>query len=244
MHAPLAQALADRGNRVITLDVLGHGKSDRPRDMWRYSMTFFGEQVIALLDHLGADQAVIAGTSLGANVALEACAVGQERVRGMVIEMPVLDNALLGCALAFTPLMTALTVGEPVMRAVSWLTRQIPDRGPELLQVGLDTVRQDPAPSAAVLQGLFFGRVAPHRSQRRRLETPALVIGHRRDPVHAFSDSGTLADELPHGRLIEASSILELRISPQRLTGEIGGFIDECWRPRSAGRARRPAVSG
>ena len=27
-------------------------RSDRPRDMWRYSMTAFGEQVIALLDHL------------------------------------------------------------------------------------------------------------------------------------------------------------------------------------------------
>ena len=33
-----------------------------------------------------------------------------ERLRGMVIEMPVLDNALLGCALAFTPLMVALTL--------------------------------------------------------------------------------------------------------------------------------------
>ena len=31
----------------------------------------------------------------------------------MVVEMPVLDNALLGCAIAFTPLMVALTFGEP-----------------------------------------------------------------------------------------------------------------------------------
>ena len=28
MHRPLAQALAERGNRVITLDLLGHGESD------------------------------------------------------------------------------------------------------------------------------------------------------------------------------------------------------------------------
>ena len=38
MHRPLAKELAARGNRVITLDLLGHGHSDRPRDMWRYSM--------------------------------------------------------------------------------------------------------------------------------------------------------------------------------------------------------------
>ena len=52
MHEPLARELAQRGNRVVTLDLLGHGDSDRPRDMWRYSMSFFGEQTIALLDHL------------------------------------------------------------------------------------------------------------------------------------------------------------------------------------------------
>jgi pimeloyl-ACP methyl ester carboxylesterase len=232
MQVPLAEALAERGNRVLTLDVLGHGKSERPRDMGLYSMTFFGEQVVGLLDHLGIDQAVVAGTSLGANIALEVCAVAPDRVRGMVVEMPVLDNALLGCALAFTPMMAALTLGEPVMRAVAWLTRQIPDRGPELLQIGLDTIRQDPAPSAAVLQGLFFGRVAPHRSIRRTFTAPALVIGHRRDPVHPFSDSGMLVDELPNGRILEASSILELRLAPERLTDEIARFVDECWKPQ------------
>src|SRR6476661_11261519 len=144
MQAPLARALAERGNRVITLDVLGHGRSERPRDMGRYSMTFFGEQVVGLLDHLGLDQAVVAGTSLGANVTLEVCAVAPERVRGMVIEMPVLDHALLGCALAFTPMMVALTLGAPVMRGIGALARMVPDRGPELLQIGLDTIRQDP----------------------------------------------------------------------------------------------------
>ena len=72
-----------------------------------------------------------------------------------------------------------------------------------------------------MLEGLFFGRIAPHRSQRRTFTTPALVIGHRRDPVHPFSDAGMLADELPNGRLLEASSILELRLAPERLTDEI-----------------------
>src|SRR5690242_14359763 len=71
MHRPLAEALATRGNRVITVDLLGHGRSDRPRDMWRYSMATFGEQVIALMDHLGIEQAAVMGTSLGANAALE-----------------------------------------------------------------------------------------------------------------------------------------------------------------------------
>src|SRR5437870_1668069 len=44
MHRPLAEALAAKGNRVLTLDLLGHGASDRPRDMWRYSMAAYGRQ--------------------------------------------------------------------------------------------------------------------------------------------------------------------------------------------------------
>jgi len=158
----------------------------------------------------------------------------------MVIEMPVLDGALLACALAFTPLMLALSYGEPMMRVVQAGAKRVP-RLPWLLDVIVDTVRQDPAPGAAVLQGLFFGRIAPHRSERRRIETATLVIGHRRDPLHPFSDAGMLAEELPNGRLLEAGSIIELRIAPDRLTGEIADFIDQCWKPRAAGRRGRKA---
>jgi pimeloyl-ACP methyl ester carboxylesterase len=239
MHQPLARDLAAQGNRVVTLDVLGHGRSDRPRDMWRYSMSAFGEQVVALLDHLDVEDAVVMGTSLGANTTLEVASLAPERLRGMVIEMPVLDNALLACALAFTPLLVGLTFGEPLMRGVRALANAVPERAvPWAANVVLDSLRQDPAPSAAVLQGLFFGRIAPHRTERRTFETPALVIGHRRDPVHPFSDAGMLADELPNGRLLEAESIVELRFSPDRLTGEIARFIDSCWAPRRSARRR------
>ena len=68
------------------------------------------------------------------------------------------------------------------------------------------------------------------------------MIGHHRDPVHPFSDAGLLAEELPNGTLLEASSILELRLAPERLTDEIASFIEQCWRPRSTSRARKRAA--
>ncbi|HEY3864844.1 MAG TPA: alpha/beta hydrolase, partial [Solirubrobacteraceae bacterium] len=185
MHRPLAEDLAARGNRVITMDLLGHGKSDRPRDMWRYSMGSYGNEVVALMDHLGIEQAVVMGTSLGANAALEIASAHPERLRGLVIEMPVLDNGLLGSALAFTPFLVAVTFGEQVMKAVSRATRAIPSRlVPHYTNVMLDVVRQEPGPSGALMQGLFFGRTAPHRDERRTFKTPGLILGHGRDPVH------------------------------------------------------------
>jgi len=71
MQMPLARQLVQRGNRVITMDPLGHGQSDRPPELWRYSMSAFARQTIALLDHLELDRAVVGGTSLGANITLE-----------------------------------------------------------------------------------------------------------------------------------------------------------------------------
>ncbi len=244
MHRPLAEDLAVRGNRVITLDLLGHGKSDRPRDMWRYSMATFGEQVVALMDHLGLERTAVMGTSLGANAALEVAANNPERLRGLVIEMPVLDNGLLGSALAFTPLLVSLTFGEPVMRVLSRATRAVPRWIlPHWGNVMLDLVRQDPGPGGAVLQGLFFGRVAPPREERRTFMTPTLVLGHPRDPIHPFSDAGMLAREMPNARLLEADSLIELRVHPERLTDEIAGFLDELWSPGAMSRNGRPAAA-
>jgi len=245
MHRPLAEDLAARGNRVITLDLLGHGKSDRPRDMWRYSMGSYANEVVALMDHLGLEQAVVMGTSLGANTALEIASAHPERLRGLVLEMPVLDNGLLGSALAFTPFLVAVTFGERAMAVVSRVTRAIP-RGllPHYTNVMLDVVRQDPGPSGALMQGLFFGRTAPHRDERRTFTTPALILGHGRDPVHPFSDAGMLHREMPNSRLIEADSLVELRTRPERLTNEIAGFLDEVWRPRRRARAGSSRGSG
>jgi pimeloyl-ACP methyl ester carboxylesterase len=244
MHRPLAEELAARGNRVITLDLLGHGKSDRPRDMWRYSMAFYGEQVIALMDHLRIEEAVVMGTSLGANAALEIAASKPDRLRALVIEMPVLDNGLLSSALTFTPLLVALTIGEPVMKLLARVTRAMPRRLlPHYGNVMLDVLRQEPGPGGALLQGLFFGRIAPHRSERHTFEVPALVLGHRRDPVHPFSDAGMLAEEMPNARLLVADSLIELRVRPARLTNEIAAFLDEVWGKQSS-RGKRPAGAG
>jgi pimeloyl-ACP methyl ester carboxylesterase len=244
MHRPLAAELAGRGHRVLCLDLLGHGESDRPPEMWNYGMSIFGRQTIALLDNAGVDQAVVGGTSLGANATLEATALAPERVKGMLVEMPVLDNALLACALAFTPLLVGLTFGAPVARLIGRGARLVPRGNSLLADMVLDWVSQDPKPSASVLQGLFYGRVAPPRTEREKMTQRTLVIGHYRDPIHPFSDSDMLVRELPNARLLQASSVLELRLTPERLTSEITSFVEECFTSPPKTGGRRHAAAG
>ena len=228
----LAAGLVRRGHQVITVDMLGHGASDQPDDMPAYSMPQFGADVIALLDHLGLAQAVIGGTSLGANVALEVACAAPERVRALVLEMPVLENALPAAAAAFVPLALALRVSQRGMRVISAVTRRLP-RTSFLVDTMIDFVRRDPASSLAVLDGLIFGRVAPPIEERRALAHPTLVIGHPSDPIHPFSDADRIARELPNARIVTASSIAEWRLRPARLDRELAGFLDEVWALRA-----------
>ncbi len=254
MFKPVASQLAKRGNRVICVDLLGHGDSDQPEDLRLYSMPLFARQLLALLDHLELETAVVGGTSLGANVALELAVREPDRVEGLFIEMPVLDNALAGVAAIFAPILLGMRVGRPVFEVTSRLASIVP-RTNFLLDIGLDWIRRRPGPTLAVLEGLLLGETAPHREERQKIDRPALIVGHQRDPLHPFSDSGMLAEELPQARLVEANSILEWRITPGRLTDELAAFLDEVRAQRKSksttshgtngnGRSGRAAVAG
>ena len=228
MFDQLGPALAERGNRVICVDLLGHGRSAQPDDLRLYSMPLFAEQVLALLDHLELERAVVGGTSLGANVALELAVRHPRRVEGLFIEMPVLDNALAGVAAIFAPILLGLRMGRPAIELSSRLASLIP-RTNFVLDIGLDWARRRPRPSIAVLEGLLLGETAPRREQRRLIGQPTLVVGHGHDPLHPFSDSGMLVEELERARLVEANSIFEWRVRPQRLNEELAQFLDEVW---------------
>lgn len=233
MYDGLAPEIASRGCRVVTVDLVGHGASARPADVRAHSMTIYADLVADLVEHLELDRPVVGGTSLGANVTLELAYNHPDATRALLIEMPVLEHALTAVGLIFLPVMLGLQVGAPMLRLVGAGARLIP-RSHYLVDIGLDWVRQDPEPSLAVLRGLMFGEIGPTRTQRNQINHPALVIGHHNDPLHPFSDSGMVVEEMPGARLVEATSILEWRLNPGRLNEELARFLDEAYAPAGA----------
>jgi pimeloyl-ACP methyl ester carboxylesterase len=233
MYDRLAPEMASRGHRVILVDLLGHGESDKPQDMRIYSMSSFANQLAGLIDHLGLASPVVGGTSLGANVTLELAVHHPDAAGALFIEMPVLEDALLGAVLTFTPILLGLRFGRPILAPVSSALRRVP-RTHYLLDILLDWLRRDPESSRAVLEGILFAGAAPPLEERREITQPALVIGHPADPLHPFSDADMLVDELPSARLVDANSILEWRLTPARLNDELADFLDEFYAAGSA----------
>ena len=151
-------------------------------------------------------------------------------MRGLLVEMPVLDNAVEAGILAFAPLMFAARFLPFTVDGLRAVTRPIP-RGvvPFWVGIALDTLDQRSESVAAVVHGLFFGRVAPSSKRRRAITAPALVVGHPADPIHPAADAAMLADELPNATFVRARSILEWRFWPERLNHEAAEFAQEVW---------------
>jgi pimeloyl-ACP methyl ester carboxylesterase len=246
MNRALAQSLAARGHRVVLLDLLGHGRSDKPLRASSYRMDAYAEEVVALLDLLDVERAVIGGVSLGADVSLHVAVAAPERVQALVIEMPVLEWAVPAAALLFTPLLLMMHYASG---PAGFLTRQfarLPRTSNALVNSLLDTASSSPEVVKAILHGILVGPVAPTVEERAAITVPTLVIAHTRDLIHPFSDAEALVELLPRARLESAQSMLELRLGPDRLTGQIASFADDAWsdsltvKPAKAVKAAKP----
>jgi pimeloyl-ACP methyl ester carboxylesterase len=234
----LARRLAARGNRVVLLDLLGHGRSDKPRHAGAHRMDLYAEQVLCLLDELGVDQVVLGGVSLGTNVSLLTAVQAPGRVRGLVLEMPVLEWAVPAAALLFLPLLLEVHYARSALRLFSRAAARVPLPALGALDSFIVAATSDPDEIAAVLHGVLVGPIAPTIDQRRSITAPALVLGHGIDLIHSFADAKRLARQLPDARLIRTRTFAELWVRPARLTAEISEFLDRVWANADTGEPR------
>ena len=100
------------------------------------------------------------------------------------------------------------------------MARRLPKTHISPLDSFVTTLTYQPEEAAAVLHGMLVGPITPTYEERHSIEAPALVIGHKADFIHPFTDADHLTRQLPNARLVQARSIMELRVFPARLTAE------------------------
>lgn len=225
MNRDLARRFVAGGYQVALLDFLGHGASEKPTDAREHRIDFLGDQARALLDHLGWDQALVGGCSLGANAALSLAASAPQRCSALFIEMPVMEQSTNFAGAVFLPLVMASNFLPWAMRPFARALRALPRPRWESAASVMNALSTDPAIINAVLHGLLVGPIVPPAYARRELKMPTLIIGHGWDALHELRDANVLAKELPNATLLKAASILELRSRPQRLWPKIEHFL-------------------
>ena len=231
MYTRLGPEMAAADGRVICVDLLGHGGSDRPTDLRPYAMPAFGDQVAALLDHLELERPVVGGTSLGANVGARVRDAGSPSARGAC-------SSRCRCS---------TTRWSPSRSSFTPILRRPPLGAPGLFGVAAGSPTASPAATTSSTWG-STGSAGDPRSSTGGARGPA-PRPHRPAPGGARGDRGPGADHRPPlrpdpplhrlrrcspercsaGRLVDANSILEWRLSPGRLDGELDRFLDEVW---------------
>jgi 3-oxoadipate enol-lactonase len=84
MWEPQMDALGGR-TRMIAVDLKGFGSSDAPEDHAVYTMDSYADEVAGVLDHLGLQQVVFCGLSMGGYIGFSFLRRHRDRLAGFVL---------------------------------------------------------------------------------------------------------------------------------------------------------------
>ncbi len=196
MWDPQWAALAAR-HRVVRLDFRGFGASPLGDEVYADA-----DDVVAVLDAVGVERAVVVGASMGGRVALELAGTAPDRVERLVLLCPAYRGIpAAGDAVEFGTAEDALLAAGDLDGAVelnveTWL-------GPEADATARDAVRvmQRRAFEVQSVPGAGDGQRA-HDVELSAIEAPTLVVTGGHDLQHFQGVARTIAESMPHAELL------------------------------------------
>jgi 3-oxoadipate enol-lactonase len=216
-------ALAERF-RVLTFDARGHGESPAPPGP--YTLDDLADDVLALLDEIGAERAHLVGLSLGGMTALRLAARDPERVLSLAVlsssarpdPQPYVDRAAAVRAGGTAPLAPAV-VGR-------WLTpayaAEHPDQVARLEAMVAGCDDEGYACCAEVVAAVDL------RADLGRITAPTLVMGGAEDQALPPEHQRAIAAGIPGADLwvlTPAAHLVNIE-QPEQVTGLLLGHLD------------------
>ncbi|WP_330178867.1 alpha/beta hydrolase [Nocardia sp. NBC_01503] len=187
MSVGVVAALQQAGHQVISLDARGHGRSEKPHDAERYSWRAMADDVRALYDHLGLDEVVQVGYSMGGVISI-LVAQSDERVRRLVVGG--IGSGVVDCGGIDWRVIDAEDIVTAMRGDGSGTAEQA-----KMFRILADVLGADREAIASVAAGLSE---APIKTVAD-IEVPTLVLAGDADPFAAEPER--LAAAFPNGSL-------------------------------------------
>jgi 3-oxoadipate enol-lactonase len=223
MWDPQVPGLAER-YRVVTYDTRGHGESPSPPGP--YTIDDLVDDLVALLDEVGAERAHIAGLSLGGMIAMRLAVREPQRIDRLALlctsakpdPQPFLDRAVAvrsGGTAALAPAVAA-----------RWLTPAYAAEHPDLVSkleamiAGADD--EGYAACCEVVATLDL------RDDLAGIPAPTLVVGGSQDLALPPAHQQLIADSIPGAELLTVNPGAHLANleQPRQVTGALLGHFD------------------
>jgi pimeloyl-ACP methyl ester carboxylesterase len=231
--------LAAHGLRVLAVDLIGHGASDKPARS--YLLDDFADSLRDLFDVLGVEAATVCGHSLGGAIAVQFGSRHPVRMQRLVLVSAgglgrEVHPVLRAAALPVAPVVLRLATHSRLRRLYARprlhrALRLTPDNVTNLRRAGraLGT-SEGQAAFFAALRGVIepagqrgsfidMGTLAAH--------VPTLLVWNANDPVIPVAHAHAAARHLPSSRLVvfEGSGHEPHRREAERFADEVAAFV-------------------
>jgi pimeloyl-ACP methyl ester carboxylesterase len=209
-------SIAQRGQRLIALDLRGHGESGKPHDPASYGRDVLLGDITGLLDHLGVEWANVFGYSMGARLALSLAIQERERVGYLIL-------GGVGGALFDPP-----PPGDPMALAME---ADSPDSITEPMLRSFRHFADEQGEDRMALAAFTRGRGAPvSPDEVRTVGAPTLVVAGSRDEL--AGDPNGLADLIPGAKAVGLMGCDHFNAIPHGLLKAtvfdfLDGYLDE-----------------
>ncbi|MFE0699332.1 alpha/beta fold hydrolase [Streptomyces sp. NPDC058872] len=233
MWQPQVDRFSRAGHRVLAPDLRGYGDSPLGASPGSTELGVFAEDLVALLDDLGIEECVLAGLSMGGQIAMELVRRHPGRVRGLVLAdtFPAAeteDGKRARNALADRLLREGMRgyADEVLDRMVA------PHNTHAAPHVHRMMCATDPVAAAAALRGR--AERPDYRETLAALAVPALVVVGREDTYTPVADAEEMHALLPHSTLavIERAAHLPNLERPEEFDAALDAFLGSLVRTR------------
>lgn len=209
-------AIAQRGQRLVAVDLRGHGESGKPHDPAAYGRDILLADITGLMDHLGVEWANVFGYSMGARLALSLAIGARERVGYLILGG--VGGAFFDPPPPGDPMAVAMEaasaddIAEPMLKSF----RQFADeQGEDRLALAAFSRARGETVS---------------RDDVRTVTAPTLVVAGSRDAL--AGDPHGLSDLIPGGRAVTLMGCDHFNAIPHGLLKAtvfdfLDGYLDE-----------------
>ena len=221
------------GFRLLSFDARYHGRTRPLGPVEKIGFDQSTDDLLALLDHLKIERAVIGGLSMGAGIALNFAIHHPERTLALILSRPAWLDQPLPENLRVFPEIAALiqSLGANAGRVAFEKTETFAK------------VLAESSDAAATLLGMFddptsietaekFRRIpqscpAPNRHDWSSVAVPTLVLANYQDPIHPYEMGPALAAAFPRGEFgILEPKCVSIVTHEHDFNSQIHGFLN------------------
>jgi len=205
-----SRGLQRAGHRVVAYDARGHGGSSPAPSPDAYTYDELSADLVAVLDALQIERALLAGVSMGAHTVLRLALDLPERVAALALITPAYDPVAHEDPkrlARWDALSEALRAGGVDGFVEAYGTARVPEKWRKTITTVMRqrlALHEHPAALADALHAVPRSRPFADLHALEQIECPAVVVASRdeADPGHPLEVGEAYAQLLPQGRLV------------------------------------------